>query len=208
MRTMVTRLAFCTALGVALMLSGCAHHTVAASATADEESALPDLGPAAPLDLIDAVTGRPIEPSIAGKTVVLSFIASTCEDVCVITEAKFRAAQTMLARDHLLGSRVALVLVTVDPITDTPAVLRRLARSTGAVTGAFYYATGTQARVHAVLAAYGIHVIFHGPARVDPDHTFALLLLDAHHRIRASFATTDAASTIAHRAELLAVNES
>jgi len=109
-----------------------------------------------------------------------------------------------LQRDGYLGSRVALVLVGVDPVEDTRQRLTALAKHAGAAPGAFHFATGSAARVQRILAAYGISVTFHHGSHVDPDHTVAIYLIDPRGRIRYDYGLFYASDVIARIAEQLA----
>jgi cytochrome oxidase Cu insertion factor (SCO1/SenC/PrrC family) len=164
---------------------------------------LPDIDPVPPLALRDAVTNAPLLQQLDGKNVLVSFIAATCTDTCPLTEAKFARIQELRKRTGYLGSRVALVLVTVDPAIDTPTKLCGLAQATGAIPSAFHYATGSEAAVSRVLQGYGVTVSFREGSRGNPDHTDATYLVDKDWHVRSAFSRKDAPSTIALAAELL-----
>lgn len=57
-----------------------------------------------------------------GRVVALTFLYTSCEDVCPLTAAKLRKAHELLGED---AHRVALVAVTVDPDRDTVEQVRR-----------------------------------------------------------------------------------
>lgn len=185
---------------VALLLLLFVRQATAASG----EPPLPDLGAAYPLNLQDAVTRHPLAPELKGKVVLLSFIAETCRESCPVIESRFAAVQRLLRRNGDLGTRIHLVLVTVDPLEDTPAHLRTLAKKTGATSGVFHFASGSYVAVQRVLKAYGITVTFHGNSREDPDHTVAIYLLDPKMRIRYDFGLYYPPPLIARIAETLA----
>ncbi|MGH7728905.1 MAG: SCO family protein [Vulcanimicrobiaceae bacterium] len=155
-----------------------------------------EMGAALPPALEDVVTNRPLLPELHGKAVLVSFIAGTCRETCPLTEAKFAAIQSDLARDGDLG-RVRLVLVTVDPLADTPARLRALAHKLGARPGTFALATGSPQAVARVLRAYDIEVRFNGGSRIDPDHTVALYLIDPTWHVRYDFGPAYPSAAIA-----------
>ena len=54
---------------------------------------------------------------------LLDFVYTHCTDACPLLSATFQQAQRKLADDKLLGSRVMLVSLSVDPQHDTPPVL-------------------------------------------------------------------------------------
>ena len=67
-------------------------------------------------------TGQPKSlKDFAGKVVVLFFGFAQCPDVCPTTMAELAEIKTLLGAD---GSRLQGVFVTVDPVRDTPGVLK------------------------------------------------------------------------------------
>src|SRR6266550_2676181 len=87
----------------ALVLAACAPAPLAGT----------DLGAtdAPDFTLTDGVSGRAITLSAQrGQVVALTFLYTTCPDVCPLTATQFRAAQTNLQGD---GSRVTFIAVSV-----------------------------------------------------------------------------------------------
>lgn len=81
--------------------------------------AAPTQAPA--LDLVDT-SAQPFDlEALQGHAVLLYFGYTQCPDECPLTMANARWAVEQLGPD---GERVDLVLVTVDPANDSPAVLR------------------------------------------------------------------------------------
>src|SRR2546423_1595885 len=94
----------------ALVLAACAPAPLAGT----------DLGAtdAPDFTLTDGVTGRAVTLSAQrGQIVALTFLYTSCPDVCPLTAARFRAAQAELQAD---ASRVTFMAVSVDPDRDTP----------------------------------------------------------------------------------------
>lgn len=162
------------------------------------------MGPAGALDLVDAVSGRPLAPLVAGKVVLVSFIDSTCRESCPVVEAKFAAVQAKLERDGYLGSRVQLVLSGIDPVVDTLPRLAAKAHALHARSDGFHLAGGSANTLDPVLRAYGIDVTFHGASREDPDHPVEILLIDPAMRIRYDFAMFYTPQVMARISEQLA----
>ncbi len=158
----------------------------------------PDMGSAMPLALRDAVTGAPLLDEIRGKIVLLSFIATTCREACPITEATFSAVAHDLRMQGLLGSKVVLVLATVDPVTDTPARMRVTAKAIDAPVRRLIFADGSPAEIRRVLAAYGVGVRFRHNTRVDPEHDVVTYLIDPHWHVRYAFSPSYPPRAIAH----------
>lgn len=153
---------------------------------------LPPLGPAADGTLLDssgnAVT---LHELFDGKTVVLSFVYTTCPDVngCPLATFVLGQVQRRLAADPAMRSRVRLVTVSFDPINDTPDVMEEYGRHfvTGAVDWRFLTAA-SQASLDPVLERYDQSVIrsrgADGTASSTISHILRVYLIDADKRIR------------------------
>lgn len=59
---------------------------------------------------------------IAGKTVAINFIFTTCSTICPPMGANFAALQKLLS--DKAGKDVQLISISIDPLTDTPDRLR------------------------------------------------------------------------------------
>ena len=72
--------------------------------------------------LTDGITGRVVTLSAQrGQVTALTFLYTTCPDVCPLTASRFRAAQSELQAD---AGRVTFIAVSVDPDGDTPNAVR------------------------------------------------------------------------------------
>jgi protein SCO1/2 len=72
-------------------------------------------------------SGRPMrltELMDADRTVIVDFIFTSCQAICPVMSATFGQLARKLGADH---DRVRLISVSIDPETDTPAVLREYA---------------------------------------------------------------------------------
>ena len=65
--------------------------------------------------------------SLRGKVVAVTFIYTSCPDVCPMLTDKLARVQDALGRDF--GSRIAFVSITTDPERDTPEVLKGYAEA-------------------------------------------------------------------------------
>jgi protein SCO1 len=102
-----------------------------------------------------------------GRRVVVTFMYSTCKDVCPLTAQQIRGAL------DLLGRPVPVLAISVDPAGDTPAHVRAfLTRQHMA--GRMRYLTGTSAQLAPVWRAYGIQ-----PQTATSTHTADTVLVDA-----------------------------
>ena len=93
--------------------------------------------------------------ALRGRTVVISFIFTTCQDGCPLMTAQLVRAQAEL-RAAGLRPAVHFVSITVDPVTDTPAVLQRYADRFGIETATWDLLTGPQDEVGRVVRELGI----------------------------------------------------
>src|SRR5687768_16180119 len=73
--------------------------------------------------LTDQNAGSFSSESLAGKVTLLQFVYTHCTDACPLLSTTFGEAQRKLADQNLLGSKVMLVSLSVDPTHDTPAAM-------------------------------------------------------------------------------------
>jgi protein SCO1/2 len=108
-------------------------------------------GPVAPDFTLTDQTGKPYTLSAQkGHPVALFFGYAHCPDVCPTTLSALAVAKRKLGD---AGKNFDVVLVTVDPKRDSPAVLARYVRL---FDPAFNGLTGTEAQLDPVYAAYHI----------------------------------------------------
>ena len=125
---------------------------------------LPNPGAVQPVDdgtmlpkatLIDQ-NGHPVQLRNAfnGRAMLLSFIFTRCPDtdVCIAISTKYAQLQHMLDPAHF-----ALVEITLDPLYDSPAVLRAYGERFGRVRGGSWtLLVGTGSTTERILDAFGI----------------------------------------------------
>jgi cytochrome oxidase Cu insertion factor (SCO1/SenC/PrrC family) len=139
-------------------------------------SAVGDTLPALPLV---AQSGRPFAlRAFRGDAVALAFIYTRCRDaaMCPLTTAKFVRAQTLIG-----AAPVRLVLLTLDPQDDTPAVLRRYGHAFGQDPRYLTFATGSSGVLDELAGRLGI-----ATARSEPGtlvHTEAAVIVAPDGRI-------------------------
>lgn len=97
---------------------------------------------------------RLVSDVLDGRVAVISFVYTTCTTVCPVTSATFARLQSELG--ERLGREVVLVSITVDPLRDTPARLKRYAAQHGAGEG-WMWLTGAKADLDAVLKGMGAY---------------------------------------------------
>jgi protein SCO1/2 len=108
--------------------------------------------------------------------VVITFIFTTCPDLCPLLTAKFAAMQRELAansrEDYLLLS------ITTDPQVDTSAVLKSYAQRYKPDFRHWLFLTGSRAQLAKVWKQFGVIVHSAGPGQIQ--HTVLTALVDRH----------------------------
>lgn len=92
---------------------------------------------------------------VGDKLAVVSFVFTNCPDVCPLVSHAFSQVQERLGT--LVGDRVRLVSLSVDPARDTPARLKEYAASYSPRPG-WLWLTGEPANVTAALQSFGVKV--------------------------------------------------
>lgn len=112
---------------------------------------LDDFGPAPTFTLTDQL-GRTVgADTFRGQVVVVDFVYTRCRESCPLLTARMGALQDRLRREGLLGTRVQLLSLTVNPAHDTPAVLRAYAEQHGADPEAWRFLTGSEDELQRVI---------------------------------------------------------
>lgn len=119
---------------------------------------------------------------LRGKVWLVGFIFTTCNGSCPATTHRMARVQQALADQGLLGERVRLVSITLDPVRDTPEALRRYLRLYDVDPSSWSFLTGDRDRVDKVIAAWGMWA--KPAANGQLDHPSRVFLVDARGRIR------------------------
>ncbi len=153
---------------------------------------LPSLGDAANGALIDS-SGKTValHDLFDGKTIVLSFIYTSCPDIngCPLATFVLGQVQERLAADELTRSNVRLMSISFDPANDTPDVMDDYGRSfrRGGVDWRFLTAASDH-ELNPILDAYDQFVIRDrgpdGKTLTTMSHILRVYLIDADKRIR------------------------
>ena len=131
-----------------------------------------------------------------GHHTLVLFGFTNCPDLCPTTLVELARAERLLA-DLPAARRPVVVMVSVDPGRDSPAVL---AAYVPHFDPAFVGVTGADPDIATLAAALGA-AYQRGPERDGSyavDHTAALFLIDPEARLLAVFPTPHEAATIAH----------
>jgi cytochrome oxidase Cu insertion factor (SCO1/SenC/PrrC family) len=108
-----------------------------------------------PFALVDQSGTIVRSESLRGHAVVVSFVFTTCVEACPLITAQLARAQAR-ARAEKLDGRVRFVSITLDPVTDTPEVLRRYADAYGIDLTTWHFLTGASDDVARVIHAFGL----------------------------------------------------
>jgi protein SCO1/2 len=143
----------------------------------------PVAAPAAPdamhRTLVDQFGTRFRIADLAGRPVVVTFVASRCTDACPIANAEFAHLADRLKHDR---TRATLLTITLDPAYDSPLIMAGEAHRYAADERVWRLASGDPADVRAVMRAFGVvaQPDAHG---VPEDHSSFVYVLDAHGKL-------------------------
>lgn len=104
---------------------------------------------------------------VKGKVVLINFLFTTCKGVCSPMTANLVKVQKYLG--ERVGREVLMISISVDPLTDTPPVLKKYADSFKTQPG-WYFLTGEKQNVDWVLYKMG------GYAENKEQHTSVLII--------------------------------
>ena len=129
------------------------------------------------LSLVDQ-DGQPVTASVFnGRLTVLTFVFTRCPvpDYCPLLSRRFSQIQAALATGGGRTRDVRLLSVTIDPIFDTPPVLKAYAQAVGADPSRWRFAGGDSAEITRLARAFSVYVERNGALL---DHTLATALVD------------------------------
>ena len=169
--------------------TGRSYHVVAATVTGEAEekdgwirlgAGLVRTDPAPDFALTDQ-SGAPFTlADLAGKTVLMDFIYTSCPGPCPILTRNLVSVQRSLS--DATQERVWFVSVTVDPARDTPEVLAAYAEKHGMQQGNWTLLTGEGDTLNAMLKSYGVGSVASADG-MTIDHRVATFLIDPKGRI-------------------------
>lgn len=130
--------------------------------------------------------------SLAGRVTLLDFVYTHCTDACPILSATFQDAQRKLADDKLLGSKIMLVSLSVDPQHDTQRVMAEYGQQFNADPSGWKMLTGDWDSVYDVVTGFKVATRPPRPSADAPapdgtelTHTTAVVLIDRQLQVRA-----------------------
>jgi protein SCO1 len=133
--------------------------------------------------LLDQEGNRFDSTTLRGKVVVLSFIFTTCTDVCPLFTANLAQLQRTLKNEHT--GNVFLVSITTDPEVDSPKVLKSYAQRYGADFQNWAFLTGSESQLKQVWKGFDVRVIKKGRGLVQ--HTSLTTVIDRQGTRRFNF---------------------
>jgi len=145
--------------------------------------------------------GRPVTLSeYRGKAVLVTFLYTSCPEICPLIASNLRVALKMLGRRD---SQVQVIAVSVDPRGDTPAAVARFLSDHG-LTGRMQYLIGSAGELARTWAAWDVGA---KPEVGQPDlvaHSALVYGISASGRLTTIYPATFAPSQIAHDVPRLA----
>jgi cytochrome oxidase Cu insertion factor (SCO1/SenC/PrrC family) len=124
--------------------------------------------------------GRRLSPAGSrSRSAVVTFLSSRCVEQCPIVGRLLSQTWRELGRRE----RPVLIVVSVDPWSDTPASARAFVKRSG-WPGEWHWLMAGQGRLSKVWEAYGVQV---RRTRADPEHTALAYLLDRDGYERAAY---------------------
>jgi len=149
----------------------------------DDRPRLSKIGPAPGFTLTNQ-EGKPLSlKQLRGKVVVTTFIFTGCGSTCPLLTAKLISIQRRLGADS--GSSVYFAAISVDPLADTPQVLKRYAQAHGADLESWAFLTGDPAQISDVARRYGVYYKRQGGDEID--HTFLTSIIDQGGTLRVQY---------------------
>jgi protein SCO1 len=174
---------------LSLTLSACGGPGGSPTATGSGESAFEGAalpaGVAAPEFTLTDQHGRRVSLSdYRGRVVVIAFLYSTCGAPCQLIAQQVRGALDELGERD--GKTPAVLIVSADPIADTPQSVQRFLAETS-LNGRVEYLTGSEAALRNVWSAYRVAPATAGEAAFA--RSASVLLVDAQGHERVLFQT-------------------
>jgi cytochrome oxidase Cu insertion factor (SCO1/SenC/PrrC family) len=158
------------------------------------QKALPKISVIPPFTLTER-SGRPISNrDLAGKIWIADFVYTTCPGPCPLVTAELAKIQGQLAGD----AHVQLVTFTVDPQTDTPAVLAKYADTYHADPDKWWFLTGPEKPLYALIQNGFLQAVQDNrgqqaePGAFTVTHSTYYALMDANGVMRGVYQSQDA----------------
>lgn len=153
MRALVLAAALC------VLLVGCTPATsgqTLAPSTPSLRQDLPSQGPADDFEMENQYGQRVRLSQFRGRVVLMTFFYAQCPDSDFCPLINLNLKQVRDALDESLREELVLMSITLDPVTDTPAVLKEYAVKQGLDLPGWHFLTGPPETLLGIAQAYGI----------------------------------------------------
>jgi protein SCO1/2 len=126
--------------------------------------------------------------SLKGQTVVLTFIYTQCPlpTFCPLMDRHFVTIQERLEADPAL-SKVHLVTVSFDPVTDTPPVLKKHAQQLGADLTRWTFLTGDRDDIDRFASRFGVTIARDMSDPKNITHNLRTVIIDPDGRLKKTY---------------------
>ncbi|MEX2281833.1 MAG: SCO family protein [Gemmatimonadota bacterium] len=143
---------------------------------------------------------------MAGKVWLASFVYTNCPDVCPLVTQRMAALRDSIAGSSKLRDQVRLLSITVDPLRDTPSVLRQYAQNFRASKPSWLFLTGPINQVIPLIneefhlstihpQVHDAHEHTHAHDSIASDymvsHSDRIVLIDSQRRVRGTYVSSD-----------------
>jgi len=119
---------------------------------------------------------------LKGKIKIINFIYTSCPDACPIATGMLSKLQEILKKDGLLGERVGIISVSLDPERDIAEQLQKYADGFKADRRSWMFLRGTGQQTQKVLSDYDIWTKKLDDGTID--HVMRVYLVDGQDMIR------------------------
>lgn len=150
------------------MLSLASIGAVASPKASGDQSASPRMDSYLPNVLLtthENKTVRFYDDLVRGKVVLINFMFTSCKRFCPLTTPNLVKVQAALG--ERLGRDIFMYSITLDPATDTPAVLKGYAKAVGAGPG-WTFLTGKEESIQRLRRRLGV---YNRDPAIDADRT-------------------------------------
>jgi len=150
-----------------------------------KDARLPRIGPAPEFTLTNQDGKRLSLRDLRGQVTVVTFIFTTCSDTCPLLTTKLVGIQRQLGPD---APKVFFTGITVDPLNDTPPVLKKYGQAHSADLARFAFLTGSVGEIDDVTRRYAVFQKRQPSGSVD--HTFLTSIIDPSGTLRVQYLGT------------------
>lgn len=151
------------------------------SSSKEVDSKLVMIGPAPQFELINQNNATVNNETYKGKVYVLEFFFTTCPSIC----PKMNQSMLEIENKFFGNPNFGIVSITIDPMHDTPAVLKSHAEMLGVKSSSWNFLTGDRATIFA-LANKGFNLYAGENDKVNGgfEHSGLFALIDKNGNIR------------------------